>query len=266
MSANNRDSVIWSVYDPSIYRTSYIMGTMHLKDHNAYTFAALAEKYLAEVDAYAGEMHLDDAADADLHRYFQLAEGQDLSDYYTVRQYKRMSHIFHKITGAKLEQVSNLKPMAISNIIAESYAYNDYGLALDHHLWNKAAKSNKNLYGLESVEDQINILESVPMNSQVLNLKQTLKNITKYGKSIEALGELYAKGRIHKLYRKSKKSLGSIKNLMLYDRNSNMVDHFVVLHRDESLFAAVGAAHLSGKYGMLHLLNKKGIVIRPIYK
>ncbi len=266
MSVSKRESVLWSVYNPSLGRTSYLMGTMHLKNLQAYTYASLAEKYVPLVDSYAGEMNLDDAAEADLHQYFQLPADQSLSDFYTPRQYKRMSSIFYKLTDSRLTHVENLTPMAISNIIAESFADEDFGLALDHHLWNYAQKLGKVLYGLESVQDQIDILENISMQHQVTSLKQALRNVNKYGKSIVTLGNLYAEGRLHKLYRKSKKSLGPLKSLMLYQRNGKMVNRFVTLSTDASLFAAVGAAHLSGKHGMLHLLTEKGYQIKPIFE
>ena len=266
MAVSKRESVLWSVYDPARDRTNYLMGTMHLKNFQAYTYALLAEKYVPLTESYAGEMDLDAAEEADLHQYFQLSPDQSLSDFYTPRQYKRMSSIFYKVTGARLSQVENLTPMAISNIIAESFADVDYGLALDHHLWNYALKLDKGLYGLESVQDQIDILAAIPMKYQVTSLKQVLRSVNKYGKSISTLGNLYAEGRLHKLYRKSKKSLGSLRSLMLYRRNENMTNRFVELSSDMSLFAAVGAAHLSGKHGMLHLLANKGYQITPIFE
>ena len=266
MAVSKRESVLWSVYDPILDRTNYLMGTMHLKDLNAYTYAFLAEKYVPLVDSYSGEMHLEHASEADLHQYFQLPSDQSLSDYYTPRQFKRMSSIFYKITGVHMAEVIHLTPMAITNIIAEAFSYEDYGLALDHHLWSYATKLDKALYGLESVQDQIDILQSIPMQHQVTGLKQVLRNVNKFGKSIITLGDLYAQGKLHKLYSKSKKSLGPLKLLMLYRRNENMVNRFISLSKNQSLFAAVGAAHLSGKHGMLHLLRYQGYEIKPIFE
>lgn len=266
MANRTRESVLWSVQNPKLDRTSYLMGTMHLKDYNAYTYAALAEKYLSLVNNYAGEMHLDEASGENLHQYFKLDDDQSLSDFYTLRQFQRMSTVFHKVTGARLDQFNNLKPMAISNIIAEAYAYDDYALPLDNHLWNHAIKLEKGLYGLESVQDQIDILQSIPLKHQITGLKQVLRNVTKYGRSIKALGRLYTEGKVHQLYRKSKKSLGALKGIMLYDRNANMVRRYIELDQSDSLFAAVGAAHLSGNKGMLHLLRKQGYIITPIFE
>lgn len=266
MAKLKRESVLWSVIDPNQGNTSYLMGTMHLKDYNAYTYATMAEKYLNLTSGYAGEMHLDQAASTDMHQYFKLEGELLLSDLFSHRQYRRMNKIFFHLTGASLDHLIDLKPMAISNILAESYTNENYALPLDQHLWNYAKRLDKELYGLESVQDQIDILQKIPLKHQIISLKQSLRNVSKQGKMIKSLGNLYAQGRLHQLYRKSKKSLGGLKELMLYDRNTKMVSKFCELNQKGTLFAAVGAAHLSGLKGMLHLLRKEGFHIRPIYE
>jgi uncharacterized protein YbaP (TraB family) len=55
-----------------------------------------------------------------------------------------------------------------------------------------------------------------------------------------------------------------MRKLLLYERNTIMAERFAEIARQESLFCAVGAGHLSGKKGLLRLLKKEGFKVRPI--
>ena len=260
----SRKSVLWQVILPNSNTIHYLMGTMHLKDANAYTFAQQAEKLISSVSQFAGEMNLSVSTEVDLQKYFFLTSGTTLDQYYTDRQFEKMDHMMKLITGTSLTMFNNYIPMAVGNIIAESYVEDRYALPLDQHLWQYADRLGHKMYGLESVADQISILQSISIKYQVSSLKQMFKNVGKNRKNVLSLAEMYVNGDIHSLYRKSKKSMGSIRQLMIYDRNQNMVNRYLELASLDSVFAAVGAAHLSGSKGMLHLLQLHGCRIQPI--
>lgn len=262
--SKKRNSALWHIHDPRHNRDHYLMGTMHVKSLSAYAHVRPAEALISTCDIYAGEMNLELAANANLNQYFQLTEGDHLKDYLTKAQYAKLATVLSDVSGIDVDHVNNLNPLAIVNIISESWLQEDFGLSLDQHLWNYAHKQEKVLTGLESVEDQINILKAIPIKYQLITLKQLIRNVSKYRNSIVSLAQLYSDGNMHALYKKSKKSLGMIKHLMLRDRNKRMVEKFVDYATQSTTFAAVGAAHLSGRHGMLHLFNEKGFQISPV--
>lgn len=264
MKSNPRNSVIWQIDEPNRGTLGYLMGTMHVRDQRAYTYVRIAESLIQNCDAYAGEMHLEKAEQANLHQYFTLSDSITLDQLFTTSQYRKIGDILAQVVGADISHVRHLMPMAISNMIAESWLSDDYGLSSDRHLWNVAESAEKMMNGLESVEDQINILNQIPLQYQITGLKRIIRNVKKYRMSILQLSDLYAQGRIHAIYRKTQRSLGQIKSLMLYDRNERMTDTYLSLSREGTLFAAVGAAHLSGAKGMLHKLVSRGYRIIPI--
>ncbi|HMP32610.1 MAG TPA: TraB/GumN family protein [Saprospiraceae bacterium] len=67
------------------------------------------------------------------------------------------------------------------------------------------------------------------------------------------------------MYKKSKKNLGGIRKLMLYDRNYAMADKVITIlqHDSEnSHFFCFGAAHLEGGKGVLSYLKKEGYKVK----
>ncbi|MNX99368.1 TraB family protein [compost metagenome] len=51
---------------------------------------------------------------------------------------------------------------------------------------------------------------------------------------------------------------------MLDNRNNNWVKNMPELMKKESVFFAVGAAHLGGEEGVINLLKKAGYSVKPI--
>ena len=54
------------------------------------------------------------------------------------------------------------------------------------------------------------------------------------------------------------------KPVMLDNRNSNWVKDMPAMMKNESVFFAVGAAHLAGEKGVIQLLQKAGYTVKPI--
>ena len=48
------------------------------------------------------------------------------------------------------------------------------------------------------------------------------------------------------------------------NRNKTMAKQFSKISKDQTLFCAVGAAHLVGDKGVLALLRKKGYTVEPV--
>jgi uncharacterized protein YbaP (TraB family) len=54
------------------------------------------------------------------------------------------------------------------------------------------------------------------------------------------------------------------KKYMLDERNINWAKALPDMMKKESLFVAVGSAHLAGELGMINLLRKAGYKVKPV--
>ena len=258
-----KQSLLWKVTKDNS-EPSYLFGTMHVHDSRVFQYISQLEILINTCEAFACEFNLDEVDPIQVAQQAMLPEGQTILDLLTPKQIKRISKFLEK-RHLSLQHFYQQKPMTISNILTMMVFQKEMQKSLDETLFQLAKDKAKTLYGLETFQDQLQIMESITLKSQVQQLIGITRNFKKFKKTLEKLTLSYSKGDIHSLYQSSKKSLGKLRHTMLYDRNETMANRFEILTENNTLFCAIGAGHLSGKKGVLKLLKKKGYKLKPIH-
>ncbi len=259
-----KESLLWKFWKSNESRQNYLLGTMHVNSEQAYGPVASSKKLMEECEYYVGELDLDDSRLNEMAQLYQIPDGVHLRDIIGGKKYKKYRKIIAHSFNIELNTIAHFRPLIITNMIAESIMTREYDLSLDYFLWKYAVSSGMKVHGLESFDDQKHILLSVPMEVQLKGLKDMVKSVSSFRKTILKTSEDYANGKLSKLYKTTKKSLGSLRALMIYDRNTIMTERLVKIVEEGSTFCAVGAGHLPGKYGMLRKLKMEGFNVKPI--
>lgn len=258
-----KSSLLWSFTKQG--KSSYLFGTMHVKDYRIHHFTDQVFPFIEKCDGFATEFHLEEFSTINMQGYDKLPDNKSLKDYMSTKKYQKMHRSIRKAFQIDIDPLSKVLPIFLINTISESILVNSEGMALDTILWQHASKLEASLYGLESVQDQFRILAAIPLDYQLKSLVDLSKNVSSFKSKILKMVSLYENQDIQQLYKYSKKSLGKQKKLMIYSRNVNMTKRIVELHHEvPQLFCAVGAAHLSGKFGLLRLLKEEGYAIDAI--
>lgn len=237
---------------------------MHVKSEEAYSGVTLAKHCMEQCHIYAGEMDLNDPDLNMIGDYFMNEDGKVLQDIIGIKKYEKYKKIILKSFQINLDEIAHFKPIVISNMISESIMTKSYDLSLDHFLWQYAEALGLQMKGLESASHQFEIMQSIPFDIQLKALKSCTKNVSRFRKQVMKLSELYKNGELTKLYKASKKSMGGLRKLMIYDRNAYMANRLIQLADEGATFCAVGAAHLPGSKGMLKILKAHGFKVSPI--
>lgn len=261
--AKKNTSLLWSLDGTHHDQTSYLFGTMHVKDYRAFSWLPEIQRYILRCDVYAAESEIDTQSQTG-SAYFFLPQGITLQSLLGDHAYQRLKLIIQKSFQIDLETYKNYLPILISNIIAERVLANSYSTSLDAELWNFAKQNNMEVLGVESADKQIEILQNIPIPYQVKSLKAIGRNVTKYRSQILALISAYEKQNTTYLYKATKNSLGKMRKYMLYERNDNMANTIYHLINNSKAFVGVGASHMFGNKGILTLLKRQGISVSPI--
>jgi uncharacterized protein YbaP (TraB family) len=154
-------------------------------------------------------------------------------------------------------------PFIVWSALMKSNLQTDHDASPDEILWQTAVNSGKKIAGMESFSGQIDIVRRIPLQSHVTNLVRYLKYNQRAQRQTDKMLQLYAAGKIQELGRISRKSLHELRYILSDQRNIHMANRFEQLSSGQSLFSAVGVAHLGGYHGMLRLLKSKGMRVEP---
>ncbi len=242
---------------------SYLFGTMHVQDARAFKFASKAKQCLESCDEFFSEIRFDGMVEERMIKAQQMPDGHSVRSLLGDKKFAKAEKMISKSFKISLSAMNHLLPMVIINHLVMNSLSIDQAEHLDMTLFMHARNHKKTVKGLETVEEHISVLENIPLDMQRKQLMDLVKQPQKYKKKVIKLAELYALGDIYTLYKSSKKSMGKLKRLMIYDRNHLMANR-IAENIEQSAFYAFGAAHLAGNEGVLKLLKNKGFQIQPI--
>jgi len=144
----------------------------------------------------------------------------------------------------------------------------DPSRGIEMHLTNKAANDSKNVLGLETARQQIEMLNNLSAAAQREMLLQTLRE----GGQIEALLDdvidAWREGDVDYMEETLLSDMaghGELYSSIVVDRNNNWVRQIdALLDDDDDYLIVVGTMHLVGQDGVPELLRRRGMQIQQM--
>ncbi|AGC77259.1 uncharacterized protein YbaP (TraB family) [Nonlabens dokdonensis] len=265
LNAQEREnySLLWEVQNPNTKEISYVFGTMHLSDARVFEFSDAVFPAIQSTEAFALEI-APDSLEAGLEKYMLVKK--DLSRYKKVlgkEKYKELDSKIQGVIGISLDSLQyNSLEFLSSILIPDLTKENDEETFLDLFLYNVALNENKEIRGLEKVEDQIidmDLLSDQELKESLLELLEDQEGF--FRKELDNMVEIYHGGNIEEVYSKLKE-FETEEDYDLIARNQVMASSIEQITNQRTLFTAIGVAHLPGKYGVLELLKNKGFRVK----
>jgi len=268
--------LLWKISGNGLKKPSYLFGTHHLISIQFLDSVPGLYKSFNECDKVIGEIctsNLDAASiiqDASI-----MPNGTKIDDLLTIEQYNVVDKELKSTIKMGLKQVAIMNPTLILTIYeAELFkkitGFSDNNQS-DSYLQLVAYEKEKTVEGLETVQEQINILYNTgTLKRQAEILYHTINDKDSLISDIKILNKLYKQGNIEELYRlshgKGKKHDYTDEELskILYERNEKWATKISNTISSASCFIAVGAGHLGGKRGLIKLLQKQGYSVKPV--
>ena len=250
-------------------KPSYLYGTMHLPDKEITTLANPV------LDALDNALSVTLEVKFDVNTFYEMSKAMNYSDGSTLKGkvgdelYENALSLL-KTYGFNEEMASTLKPW--SAYLSLSLPPSKGGLPLDMVILNRGKRFGANIYGLETLDEQLGIFDKMSEEDQVQILKDTVCHYEEFQRDVQEMKELYLKHDLAGLAFMAEKykpdEEDRYKELMeelIEKRNHKMVDRMQIRLIEGNAFIAVGALHLPGEDGILGLLEKDGFIVTPIY-
>jgi uncharacterized protein YbaP (TraB family) len=137
-------------------------------------------------------------------------------------------------------------------------------VGMDQWLHERAVEQKKELVFLESLDDQLAVLEGT---FDVSTIEETLKDLPAQKKVLDGMASAYRAGDVMTLETVIMMSYGSSRKqmeAMLDARNQRWLAAIDQLRAARGGFVAVGAGHLGGEKGLVALLRARGASVRRV--
>lgn len=268
-------TVLWKVSDTD--NSVYLLGSFHLLKADDYPLPKIIDAAFEDAESLMfelppGAMTSPETATV-MQKYAAYENGDSLSKVLPKATYDKLSAMV-TASGASIQSVEQTEPWAISlgMVVGMSQAMGFRPeLGLDQHLMERATKVNKPAVGLETAEDQMKALDSIPYAEQAHGLNEFLADPMKTGKDMLEMHAAWRAGDIEKLdgemrVKMQTETPESYRVLNL-NRNANWLPQvearLIESHSDDTL-VVVGALHLLGEDGLVERLKAKGYKVERL--
>lgn len=268
MSATGK-GLLWKVERTGV-APSHLFATMHSSDPRILDLPPQVQHALQDASSFTMEMMLDEGAVLAMGQRMLLTDGSQLSDMLDAQLYRQVVEAMRE-RGIPEQMVGLLKPWAVFMTLSMPLETND--TFLDLKLYRQALQLGKKVYGLESIEEQLDVFDKMSRSDQIALLSELIAQYHEYEATISAMTEAYLERDLDRLVGLSEQSMegtdADLKQRMmdrLIDtRNRRMAERMSQQLAEGSAFIAVGALHLPGSDGLIELLRRQGYRVTPVY-
>ncbi|MDH5425142.1 MAG: TraB/GumN family protein [Gammaproteobacteria bacterium] len=250
---------------------SYLFGTIHISDSRVIQLLDVVQTALQETDVFAMEVILDQHAQIAISRASFFSDDELLEDYIDTLQLDRINQIMYQYYGINPEIVNRMKPWAVMATISSPPPESNKTV-LDIQLQSLASEYDHPVFGLETVAEQVEALSGMTRAEQLWLLNKSVDDFEKNMGLLERMIESYLKRDLQGLIQEQAELMDDKSSIddrfmekLLDQRNLKMAERMIAIMKNKSVFVAIGALHLPGKKGVLHLLEKAGYQVEKIY-
>ncbi len=268
-NAPKENSLLWEITGKGLTKPSYLFGTIHLICPADFSLSDSLKNAVLKTQQLALEIDMDDPGlMGAMTKTMFMADGKTLQGILTEKQYAQLSQFYKDSLGMSITSFGRAKPFMMmgpmfNKILGcepQSYEISLMGLA---------AKQKSEVIGLETIEEQMAIFDTIPYDRQAEMLLTMIDKLPETKTEFRDLVELYKKQDLQSLYNltlKSEFGMDGQDEVMLFQRNQNWIKRIDKIVHEKPTFIAVGAAHLGGEKGVIALLRKDGFKVRAVGK
>ena len=267
LSANN--ALLWKIEKNNL-APSYLYGTIHSDDPRIVDVASVVVEAISNTQTFAMEMVIDTETEQKAGMSLFFRDGRTLDRVAGKDLYQRTINALAK-RGIETQIARMMKPWGAYSILNMPEAQTK--VFLDVVLMNKAREFDKNIIGLETVEEQIATFDSLDMSIQLDLLETCLDNMELLQMLLKESIEVYLDrdlvGIEHLNERfmqlSSPDAAKVFDHKVIVERNKRMVKRSLPLLNKGTVFIAVGALHLPGDSGLISMFRSQGYTLTAVY-
>jgi uncharacterized protein YbaP (TraB family) len=245
---------------------NHLFGTIHLTDPRVTDLPYPVVKALNDSVSFGMEVVLDIDAIGTMSKAMYLADGKSLVKILEPALFAATIRLLDRY-GVPAEAAQKLKPWAAFTTV--SLPPGQSGVPLDMFLMFAAQQDRKSIFGLETIDEQLAVFNTLAMSDQVELLNQVVCHYDEFQADVETMIEHYLARDLAAIMQMAVRYRTPLQErvleVLLWQRNRRMAARMLPHLHKGGAFIAIGALHLPGIGGVLDILSKHGYTIEPIH-
>jgi uncharacterized protein len=245
-----------------------LLGSVHLLREQDHPLPPLIEQLYQRAEVLVMELSAEDLDPVNVQLPMTMAAmlpaGRSLSDVLSGST-RALTERRAAELGVPLTLFERFKPWMVALTIMElkrmRHGYRP-DLGIEQHLLAKATADGKPVLGLETLQTQIAVFDSLSFAEQEAVLEQTLRELDEADATMSVLIEAWRDGRIDALADELVAELDDfpqLRDALIADRNADWAPKIEALIGDGRRYLiVVGALHLAGPGNVIELLAERG--------
>lgn len=270
--AFNDRALFWEVQSDSA--TVYLLGSIHYADESFYPLREEIERAFFDSDHLVVEINIDEVK---AKRYRELIRekgsyqgDKTIRDEISRETYRQLEYRLNRL-GLPIDMVHKQKPgvmvLTLTAVQVMKMGFTP-DLGIDAYFLRGAAKGNKNIIELETVDEQLDVFLNITDGD--LLLREALVSMHEAESMMMDMifcwkrgDEACLEGVLFEDALNNYPSFVSIYDILFFRRNEDMANDIKsFLGSDGTYFVVIGAGHLVGDRGIPGLLKKAGYQVR----
>ena len=262
---NIENSLLWKIEGPGISQPSYIFGTIHAICPDDFNVGKDLNTIMESVEQLALEIKMDDPSlMGKMQAGMLFPNDGTIKDFVDNDNYDFIERFLQDSIGININLVSRIQPIYLNSLILPKML-GCTPASVEGKLMAVAANNEIEIIGLESVENQLAILNSIDMETQSSFLVESVREFENGRKEIRNMIDLYKREQVNELYDLISASEFQVyENAILTTRNQNWIPRIIEEASAKPTMFAFGSGHLGGPDGVITLLRKAGYILTPM--
>ena len=264
--------LLWKI-EKSAAGPSFIYGTMHVSHKDVVNLARPVEQAFANAERFAMEVLLNFEAVGVITSRSFFNDGRTLKSIMLPDDFKKLAQLMSSRFSMTEDMFMHMRPwMVFTMLMMPPDEMGKDGSALDMMLYRRAAMRKIPLLGLETAAEQLDVLEGQGLDDQLWMLNKTVEDYAQISTQFAELLAAYIDRDLAGLVKLQQQSMDEASDIddrfmqQLIDmRNVRMVERMQDYLQKGKAFIAIGALHLPGEKGVLHLLEQQGYSVTSVY-
>ena len=261
-------SLLYEISGNGLSQPSYLYGTVHIICKDDFLMNEATKQKFSQTQQVYLEIDMDDPKMMpEMMKSMYMTDGSTLKTLLSETDYQKVSQFFKDSLKTNIGTMDKMKPFVLSSmtipklIACPSQSYEETFVKM-------AKNENKEVLGLETVQEQFGALDKMGMKKQAdLMLVKMIENWNDGKQELKQLIADYKNQDVEAMYEdmaKSKSMDAEFEEDLLVTRNKNWIPKIQKITKEKSTFFAVGAGHLGGKKGVITLLRNEGFTVKAI--